>query len=150
MYLCGSMTLFAEFIIVLIIPISHDQGEFELAILYSLFAYLLIILFAFSVALNLISIPTFSLRTSSSSELSSMIDAIVVCGGNDNGDLVEDTVVSFVMSSNLRANFASTVDDRLSMMGLVFLRCRAVDEDRDDGGLFFSVLVVCVFLWVVD
>ena len=85
LYLCGNIILSADSIILLIVPISHDLGEFGLVIIYCLFLYLLIRLFDFSIAASFIVIPTFSFSMSSLSESGTMSDADVVGGGGSDG-----------------------------------------------------------------
>ena len=70
-------------------------------ILHLLFLYLLLTLFAFSIAFSLMLISTFSLRISLLSESSSMTDAVVVCGDDNGGGLIGDIAV--LVTSNLEA-----------------------------------------------
>ena len=77
--------------------------------------YLLINLFAFSIALSLMDISTFSLRMSSLSESDSTINSIVV-GGGDGDDGLGGYIVTSVVTSDLDVGIWLGVDAVWSMM----------------------------------
>ena len=111
-----------------IVPISHDRGEFGLAILCSSFLYLLIILCALAIAFSRDSMSASSLKMSVLSSSALVMEFAVVsgCDGNGcvDGDLRGSIVgVRFMANGDGVGIFVGAVGDDMTVIAGFGLFC---------------------------